>query len=164
MRKIVHTSQHFSSASSKTSSLKTNQVPQILKIICFLQGTRATPDFVELKVPRKILNSPDRAAAVDRHKLSPNAFNNVFASIVSASGGDVNDFVLSTSTSSRTIKKVRTEMFDRVKTDFKELVKNEFVSIYWDEKLIQKEILLHLRILQFFQVITRGQNCWELPL
>ena len=93
-------------------------------------------DFIELKVPK--LNSPDIVAAADRHKLFPNAFNNAFAAIVRASGGNVNGLVLSASTSSRAIKKVRTEMFDKVKKDFKALVKDEFVSILWDEKLTQK--------------------------
>ena len=108
-----------------------------MKIICFLHGTKQQPDFIELKVPRRILNSPDIVAAVDRHKLSSNAFNDVFASIVRSSGGN-NDFVLSTSTSNRTIKKVRTKMFNAVKKTFEAFVKDEFVSIHWNIKLIQK--------------------------
>ena len=99
---------------------------------------KVTPHFIELKVLRRILNLPDIVAAVDRHKLSPNAINNVFAGLVRASGGNVNDFVLCKSTSSQTIKKVLTEMFDKVKKDFKVLVKHEFGSIHWDEKLIQE--------------------------
>ena len=53
-------------------------------------------------------------------------------------GGNVNDLVLGTSTSSRTFKKVRTEVFDRVKKDFKAFIKDEFVSIQWNKKLIQE--------------------------
>ena len=68
-----------------------------------------------------------------------------------ASDGNVKDFVLSTSTSSQTIKKVCTKMFDQVRKDFKALEKDKFVSIHWDEKPIQEEILLHLSILQFFK-------------
>ena len=86
----VDTFQHFSSASIETLSLKTNS---------------SFSDFIELKVPRRILNSPDVAAEVNRHKLSPNAFNDIFAAIVSASGGNINEFVLSTSTNSQTTNK-----------------------------------------------------------
>ena len=67
---------------------------------------KATPDFTELQVSRRIFNSPDTVAAVDRHKLSPNAFNDVFAATVRARGDDINNFVLRTSTSSQTIKKI----------------------------------------------------------
>ena len=65
-------------------------------------------------------------------------FNDVFAAIVRVTDGNVTNFVLVTSTSSRTIKKVRTEMFDKVKKDFRALVKDEYVSIHWNEKLIQE--------------------------
>ena len=57
---------------------------------------------------------------------------------MSASGGNANDFVLSTSISCWIIKKVCAEMFDKVKENFKALVKDELVSIHWDEKLIQE--------------------------
>ena len=50
-------------------------------------------------------------------------------------GGYFNDFVLRVRTSSRTIKKVNTEMFNKIKKTFKALVKDEFVSIHGDEKL-----------------------------
>ena len=55
-----------------------------------------------------------------------------------ANGGKVNNFLLSTSTSSRTIKKVRTEMLDTVKRNIEALVKDKLVSFHRDEKLIQQ--------------------------
>ena len=55
-----------------------------------------------------------------------------------ASGSNVSDFLLSTSTSSRIIEKVPTERLDEVKKDFTALMKKKFVSIHWDEKLIQE--------------------------
>ena len=61
----------------------------------------------------------------------------IFAAIVKASSGNVYNFVFSTSTSSRTIKKVRTEMFVKVQKDFKVLVNDEFFSVDSDGKLIQ---------------------------
>ena len=55
-----------------------------------------------------------------------------------ASGGNVNKFVLSTSTTIRTIKNVRSEVFVKIKIDFKALVKDKFIFTHWNEKLIQE--------------------------
>ena len=96
------------------------------------------PNLDELKVPQKILSTPKVIAAVDRHKLSSNAFDDVFAAIVRASGGNLNNFVISTSTTSRANKNVRTKMFQKAETNLKKAIKHEFVSIHCDEKLMKE--------------------------
>ena len=81
-RVVESSSQYFSSARSQSSlspssTSSFNYEDQLLS-----SRYQLAPDFVKLKVPRKIANSPEVAAASDRHKLSPNAFSGVFAAIV----------------------------------------------------------------------------------
>ena len=125
---------------------------------------KATLDIIEMKVRRRILNSPDIVAAVDRHRLSPYAFRDVFAAIVGANGGNVNDFVLSTSTSSGTIKKVDTEMLNNVKR-LEGFSVDEFVSIGWDEKMIQEgKDFAAFEHITFLSSHCNKLKCWGLPL
>jgi len=139
LRKVVDSSSLcLSSASSETSSVTSNASFFDFENRPLSHRNQPAPDFVELKIPRKIANSPEVVAAIDRHKLSPNAFNDVFAAIVRASGGDLNDFIISSSTTSRAAKSVRKKTFEKVKTDFKTTTKDEFVSIHWDEKLMKE--------------------------
>ena len=55
-------------------SLKANQSSLDFQNNMIFLRYKAARYFIELKVPRRILNSPDTVAAVNRHKLSPNAF------------------------------------------------------------------------------------------
>ena len=164
-RVVESSSQYFSSARSQSSlspssTSSFNYEDQLLS-----SRYQPAPDFVKLKVPRKIANLPEVAAASDRHKLSPNAFSDVFAAIVRASGADFNNFVISTSTTNRAAKNVRTKMFEKAKQDFKKAIQHVFVSIHWDEKLLQKEVtLLQRNTLQFYHVIVAERNCWDLLL
>ena len=63
----------------------------------------------------------------------------------------------------RPLKEVRTEMLDKVKKDFKALVKDEFASSRWDEKLIQegRDFTAFERI-TVFSSHRNGTNCWKL--
>jgi len=91
---VDSSSQNLSSASSKTSSPASSISSSNFEDRLLSSKYQLAPEFVELRVPRKIVNSPEVVAAIDRHKLSPNAFNDVFAAIVRASGGDLNNFVI----------------------------------------------------------------------
>ena len=57
--------------------------------------------FITLEVPRKITSMPQVVAAAVRHKLSSNALNDIVFSVIQESEGDVNNFVLNTSTTLR---------------------------------------------------------------
>jgi len=69
---------------------------------------------------------PQVVAAADRHKLSSNALNDVVSSVIKESGGDVNDFVLSTSTTLRARKSVRNQQFQHIKSQYAAILKNQF--------------------------------------
>ena len=47
--------------------------------------------------------------------------------------------MISTSTTYRTAKNVRTKIFEKAKEDLKKAIQHEFVSIHWDEKLLQEK-------------------------
>ena len=72
-------------------SLKTNQSFSDFEDNLLSSRHKATLDFIEMKISRKILDSTDVVAAVNRHKFFPNAFNDTSSTIVRASGGNVND-------------------------------------------------------------------------
>ena len=129
---VESSSQYFSSASSQRSLLPSSTSSSNFEDQLLYSKYQPAPDFDELKVPRKIVNSSEVVAALDRHKISPRAFNDVFAAIVKASGRYLNNFVISTSTTNRTAKNVSTTMFAKVKEDFKKAIQHEFVSIHWD--------------------------------
>ena len=108
-------------------------------------------DFVELKVSRKIVNSPKVVAALDHHKLSPSAFNDVFAAFIRASSGYLNNFVISTSTTNRTAKKVRTKMFEKAKEDLKKQYSINSFRFIEMKNFCEKEVtLLQRNTLQFY--------------
>ena len=68
-------------------SLKTN--PGFLDFEDNLLSSRYKAiDFIELQVPKRVVSPPDVVATVNRHKLSCNAFNDVFAAIMRASSGN----------------------------------------------------------------------------
>ena len=107
--------------------MKTNISSSELEDNLLSSRYKAATDFIELKVPRRILNSPNIVAAVNRHKLFPNAFN-IFAGIAKASGDNVNNFVLNTSTRAGSLKKFALICLMKSRKT-KALVKDEFVSI-----------------------------------
>ena len=96
----------------------------------------AKPQSVSLEVPRQITKLPQSIAAADRHKISSNALNDVLAALIRECHGNVNDFVLSTSTTLRSRQVVRSTEFEKIKEDFKNTLKSEFFTIHWDEKLL----------------------------
>ena len=104
--KVVESfSKTFSSASSQSSLSPSSTSSSNFEDQLLSSKYQPVPDFVELKVPKKIVNSPEVVAALDHHKLSPYSFNDVLAAVVRASNGDLNNFVISTSTTNRTAKK-----------------------------------------------------------
>ena len=107
--------------------MKTNPSSSELEDNLLSSRYKAATDFIELKVLRRILNSPNIVAAVNRHKLFPNAFN-IFAGIAKASGDNVNNFVLNTSTRAGSLKKFALICLMKSRKT-KALVKDEFVSI-----------------------------------
>ena len=85
--------------------------------------------------------------------------------MVRVSGWDLSNFVISTSTTNRTAKNVRAKILKKKKKDLKKAIQQKFVSIHWDEKLLQERgTLLQRNTLQFYQVIVAERNCWELLL
>ena len=102
LSKVVESSsQYFSSASSQSSLSLSSTSSSSFEDQLLSSRYQPALDFVELKVPRKIVNLLEVVATLDRRKLSPNAFNDVFAAIVRASGGYLNNFVISTSSTNR---------------------------------------------------------------
>ena len=114
---VESSSQYFSSASSQSSLSPSSTSSSNFEDQLLSSRYQPAPDFVELKVSRKIVNSLEIVAALDRHKLTPNAFSDVSAAIVRASGGDPKNFVISTGTTNRTAKNVRTKMLEKAKQD-----------------------------------------------
>ena len=98
----------------------------------------AKKSFVTLNVPKKITSLPQVVAAADRHKLSSNALNDVLSALIKDSGGDVNDFILSTSTTLRFRKVARSKEFQLIQSKFATSLRDQFFSIHWDEKLLKQ--------------------------
>ena len=68
--------------------------------------------FITLNVPRRITSLPQVVAAADKHKLSSNALNDVLAGLIKDSGCDVNDFIISASTTRRARQTARSNEFE----------------------------------------------------
>ena len=99
---------------------------------------QTTLSYVSLKVPRRIAALPQVVAAADRHKLSSNALNDVLASLIRECNGNVQDFILSTSSTLRARQLVRSKQFENIKQDFRKNLQTEFFTIHWDEKLLKE--------------------------
>ena len=67
--------------------------------------------FITFNVPRRITSLPQIVAAADRHKLSCNALNDVLTGLIKDSRGDVNDFIISASTTRRARQTARSNEF-----------------------------------------------------
>ena len=61
--------------------------------------------------------------------------NNILATVIRESDGDVNDFILSKASTLRSRKEVRELEFNKIKKNFKSIIIGEFFTIHWDEKL-----------------------------
>ena len=94
--------------------------------------------YITLNVPRQISALPQVVEAADRHKLSSNAVNDVLAALIRDCGGDVDDFVLSKSTTLRMRRNVRLSQFESVRRSFKADIQGEFCTVHWDEKLLRE--------------------------
>ena len=89
-------------------------------------------------MPWRITSLPQVDTAADRHKLSSNALNDVLTGLIKDSGGDVNDFIISTSTTRRARQTARSNEFEHIKNKFSSDLRDRFFSICWDEKLLKK--------------------------
>ena len=96
-------------------------------------------DFVKLYVPKRIATTSQVVSAAERHQISSNALNDVLATIIRESNGDVNEFVLSKASMLRGRKQARHSEFEKIK-NFKNSTVGEFVTIHWDEKLFKQAI------------------------
>ena len=94
--------------------------------------------FITLYVPRRITSLPQVVAAADRHKLSSNALNDVLTGLIKGSGGDVNDFIISASTTRRARQTARSNEFEHIKNKFLSDLGDRFFCIHWDEKLLKQ--------------------------
>ena len=94
--------------------------------------------FITLNVPRRFTSLPQVVAAADRHKLSSNALNGVLTGLIKDSGGDVNDFIISASTTRGARQTARSNEFEHIKNKFLSDLRDCFFSIHWDEKLLKQ--------------------------
>lgn len=97
-------------------------------------------DSVPLNVPRRIIFSPSVILAADRHKISSNALNDIVAALIRESNGNVDDFVLSKTSTLRARKKQRSEQFQLIKAKFQNLPNVEFLTVHWDEKMLKESL------------------------
>ena len=59
--------------------------------------------------------------------------------MIKDSEGDVNDFILSTSTTLRSRKVARSKEFQLIQSKFATSLRDQFFSIHWDEKLLKQD-------------------------
>ena len=74
--------------------------------------------YVTLQVPRQIATLPQVVSAADRHKMSSNALNDVLSSLIKECNGNVNDFILSTSSTLRARQATRSQEFIKIKEQY----------------------------------------------
>ena len=86
--------------------------------------------FITLDVPRRITSLPQVVAAADRHKLSSNALNDDLTGLIKDSGGDVNDFIISASTTRRARETARGNEFKHIKNKLLSDLRDRFFSIH----------------------------------
>ena len=88
-----------------------------------------------MNIPRQISAPTQDAEAVDRHILYNNAVNDALAVLIRDCGGDVMDFVLSTSKALRMRRIAPSRQFENVKLSFNPDIRGEFCTMHRDEKL-----------------------------
>ena len=90
---------------------------------------------ITLEVPENILEQTQQIATTKG--VSPEAHVELVAAIISASGGDINDFILSRTSGYRTREKVATTVTENAKSEFREICqdKTKKVMVHFDGKL-----------------------------
>jgi hypothetical protein len=92
-------------------------------------------DFVCLKVPRKIMQSDEITQAADRLKLSDNQGTMIVSAVLKASGGNLDDFDISRSTTRRSRMCMRQHIAENIMDTVRQNPPR-FGALHWDGKLL----------------------------
>ena len=138
LKEVTETSSQLAFTSSEEGTSSTSGSDDSDIITLTESATTSKRKYVTLNVPRHVTSLPQVVEAADRHKLSNNAVNDILAALIRDCGCDLNDFVLSKSTTLRMRQVALSSRFDDVKRYFKADVLGQLCTVHWDEKLLKE--------------------------
>ena len=99
-------------------------------------GCSSKPSTITLHFPRSVMTSEEICSAADRLSLSDNQTTAMVSAVLKAGGADLDDFVISASTTRRNRINTRHNLSQSYMNDFKESPP-DYCTLHWDGKLVR---------------------------
>jgi len=123
-------------SSENEDSVSMEDVNQDLDYHAELTEKVIADNFVTISMPKKIMQSDEIANAADRLKLSDNQVTMLVSAVIKASGGNLDEFDISTSTTRRSRMCCRQKLAEEVMDSFRQNPPL-FAAVHWDGKLLR---------------------------
>ena len=122
-------------------------------------GCSSKPSTITLHFPRSVMTSEEICSAADRLSLSDNQTTAMVSAVLKAGGADLDDFVISASTTRRNRINTRHNLSQSYMNDFKESPP-DYCTLHWDGKLV-RDVLGETYPVESLAVLVSGAPQYE---